>query len=296
VRDLDDLYPFKHDLVSELYIKTADENYVAARWCFANGLDTDFFWLAAHCMEKYLKAALLLNELPAKTYSHDIERLYADVHPLAPELLPTTLTVPEHLATGIFMLGDEPVEKFVKRLYFYGQPDNRYSFIGYIRRGSDILKFDQLVFVVRRLCQPLEAHFLGKRFKDKRDVPNHTRRERMVKDDPSSRDLHSHLEEIISGKRGKVLQRVLLNWNLPFAPAEYKHGRMAYGSMTRNPVLVRRFLDPLDAGKPERDKHADELWAWAKENLYFPREFIKVYEQARADRKSAAKAKRAGKS
>jgi hypothetical protein len=296
VRDLDELYPFKHDIVSELYIKTADENYVVARWCFANGLETDFFWLGAHCMEKYLKAALLLNELPAKNYSHDIERLYADVRPLAPELLPTTLTVPDHLPIGLFSVGEEPVEQFVRRLYFYGQPDNRYSFIGYIRRGSDLIKFDQLVFAVRRLCQPLEAHFLGQRFKDKGDVPHQTRRERMLKDDPSSRDLHSHLDLIISGKRGKILQRVLLNWNLPFAPATYKHGRMAYGSMSRNPVMVRRFLDPLDAGKPESDKHADELWAWAKDNLYFPREFIRVYEKARTDRKAAAKAKREGKS
>ena len=71
---------------------------------------------------------------------------------------------------------------------------------------------------------------------------------------------------------------------------------MSYGSMTRNPVLVRRFLDPLDGAKPERDKRADELWAWAKDNLYFPREFIKVYERARADRKAAAKAKRSSKS
>jgi hypothetical protein len=296
VRNLDDLYPFKHDLVSELYIKTADENYVAARWCFANRLDTDFFWLAAHCMEKYLKAALLLNELPAKTYRHDIERLYADVRPLAPELLPTTLTVPDRQPQSIFSLGDEPIEKFVKRLYFYGQPDNRYSFIGYIRRGSDIIKLDQLVFAVRRLCQPLEAHFLGQRAKERSDLPKETRRQRMVKDDPSSRNLYSHLEEIISGKRGKVLQRVLLNWNFPFAPADYKHGRMAYGSMSRNPVLVRRFLDPLEAGKPENDKHADDLWAWAKENLYFPHEFFKVYEKARAERKAAAKAERAGKS
>jgi HEPN domain len=275
VRDLDDLYPYKHSIVSELYIKTADENYVAARWCFANGLDIDFFWLAAHCVEKYLKAALLLNELPAKNQGHDIERLYAEVRPLAPELLPATLTVPEHLPMDIFSLGDEPVEQFVKRLYFYGQPDNRYSFIGYTRTGSEIIKLDQLVFAVRRLCQPLEAHFLGERLKDRSDFPRETRRQRMVRDDPASRNLYSHLEDIISGKRGKVLRRALLNWNLPFAPAKYRHGRMAYGSMMTNP---------------------DELWAWARDNLYFPREFIKVYEKARTDRKTAAKAKRAGKS
>ena len=108
MRDLDDLYPFKHSIVDDLFIKTADDNYVAARWCFYVGLDVDFFWLAVHCLEKYMKAALVLNERPARTYGHDIEKLYADVVPLAPELLPTTLTVPEGVPPTIFALGDEP--------------------------------------------------------------------------------------------------------------------------------------------------------------------------------------------
>ncbi|MGF6430371.1 hypothetical protein [Bradyrhizobium elkanii] len=298
VRSLDDLYPYQHDIVNELYIKTADDNYVVARWCFANGLDTDFFWLAAHCVEKYLKAALLLNERPARNYGHDIEKLYADVKPLAPELLPAMLTVPDHLPTSLFSLGDESTEAFIKRLYFYGQPDNRYSFIGYIRRGSDILKLDQLVFAVRRLCQPLEVHFLGgsDRYKSEAWIPNQTRRERMLQDDPSSRNLYTNLEQVISGKRGKLQRHVLLNWNLPFAPSDFRHTRMAYGWMTVNPVLVRRFLDPLDAGKPEKDKHADDLWTWARDNLHLPRDFVKAYEKARSDRKAAAKARAESKS
>jgi hypothetical protein len=292
VRDLDDLYPYKHSIIDELFIRTADDNYVVARWCFYNGLDVDFFWLAAHCLEKYLKAALLLNELPAKTYRHDIETLYADVRPLAPELLPTILKVPKNLPPALFSLGDETVEKFIKRLYFYGQPDNRYLFIGYIRRGSDLVKLDELIFSVRRLCRPLEAHFLGERFKNRTDVPKQSFRERMLIDDPSSRNLYSNLEKVIAGERGKLLRRVLLNWNFPFAPPGYKHGRMAYGHRAVNPVLVRRFLDPLDAGKPENDKHADELWAWAKQNLHLPKEFVRTFENARAQRKATAKAKR----
>jgi hypothetical protein len=293
MRDLDALYPYKQSIIDDLYIKTADDNYVVARWCFDNGLDVDFFWLAAHCLEKYLKAALLLNERPAKAYGHDIEKLYADVFPLAPELLPTMLQVPEGLPPALFSLGDEPVEGFVNRLYFYGQPDNRYLFIGYIRRGSDLVKLDQLVFSVRRLCQPLEAHFLGERAKSRTDIPKETCRERMLKDAPSSQNLHSNLEKVISGERGKLLQRILLNWNFPFAPPDYKHGRMTYGHRVVNPVLVRRFLDPLDAGAPERDKHADELWAWAKENIYFPREFVRTFEAARIKRKADAKGKQA---
>jgi hypothetical protein len=68
LRQLDDLYAHKHSIADGLYIKTADENYVIARWCCSYNLDTDFFWLAAHSLEKYIKAALLLNEQSAKEY------------------------------------------------------------------------------------------------------------------------------------------------------------------------------------------------------------------------------------
>jgi HEPN domain-containing protein len=287
--DLDDLYPFKHSIVDELFIKTADDNYVVARWCFNYGMDVDFFWLAAHCLEKYLKAALLLNGRPAKKQKHDIRTLYTDVHPLAPELLPTKLTIPDGLPDAL--LGEEPAEAFIKRIYLYGQPDNRYQLIGYIKRGADLAKLDQLVFAIRRLCQPLEGHFLGTRGKARTGVPDQTRRERMLKDDPVSRDLHSNLERTMNGERGKLLRRVALNWNFPFAPPDYRHGRMSYEQRFVNPVTVRRFLDPLDAGTANQDKHADDLWAWAKENVYLPAEFVKAYEAERTNRKVKAMAK-----
>jgi hypothetical protein len=51
----------KNNLVHELFVRTADENYIAARWCAINRLNTDFLWLAVHALEKYLKAALLVN-------------------------------------------------------------------------------------------------------------------------------------------------------------------------------------------------------------------------------------------
>ncbi len=49
----------KNNLVHELFVRTADENYIAARWCAINRLNTDFLWLAVHALEKYLKAVLL---------------------------------------------------------------------------------------------------------------------------------------------------------------------------------------------------------------------------------------------
>ena len=55
-------------IVRELFIDTADDNYIAARKCFIEGLNVDWFWLAVHALEKYMKAALLLNGLSAKNY------------------------------------------------------------------------------------------------------------------------------------------------------------------------------------------------------------------------------------
>jgi len=289
--DLDDLYPGKHSLVDDFFIKTADDNYVVARWCADIRMDVDFFWLALHCLEKYLKAALVLNGRSAKNYGHDIKALYADVHPLAPELLPITLTVPDWLPDRVFSIGEEATEKFIERIYLYGQPDNRYLFVGYIKRPADLLKLDQLVFAIRRLCQPLECHFLRMRGKKPAGIPDETRRERMLKDDPVSRDLSSNLEKIMKGERGKVLRRVALKWNFPFAPPDYKHGRMPYEERMVNPVMVRRFLDPLDAGTADQDKHADDLWAWANDNVYIPDGWRKAYEVERKSRKAKAKAK-----
>jgi hypothetical protein len=292
--ELDAEYPYRHSIVQELFIKTADDNYVAARWCFTYGLDVDFFWLAVHALEKYLKAALLLNGRSArsystsgkeKTYGHDIVRLYADVQPLAPELLPTKLTCPAEISDPQWY--EEPSECFIARLYDMGHAHNRYQLSGYIRREEDLLKLDQMVFAVRRLCQPLETHFLGKK---RSGVPDETRRQRILKDHPSSANLYSRLEETFGGKRGKMVRHAALNWNFPFAPKGYKHTKMRYGTFSAvNPVLVRRILDPLDAGRPDQDKQADELWKWVRENIHLPREFIDAYGKARVQRKAAAK-------
>ncbi len=56
-------------------------------------------------------------------------------------------------------------------------------------------------------------------------------------------------------------------------------------------VLERRLLDPLDAGTPEGERQADDLWWWAKENILLSSEFIEFYKQERVKRKAKAKKK-----
>jgi HEPN domain-containing protein len=120
--ELDGTYSNKHSIVTELFVVTADDNYVAARWCYQQGLNVDFFWLAVHCLEKYMKAVLLLNGRPARSYGHDIAALFADVRPLAPELIPVDLTKPPLYQLEHWYA--ETTEAFIARLYRDGQADN----------------------------------------------------------------------------------------------------------------------------------------------------------------------------
>jgi HEPN domain-containing protein len=91
----DEQHAERHSIVKEMFIETADDNYILARTSFHENLNVDFFWLAVHCVEKYLKASLLLNKKDARGYDHNIVELYSGVKLLAPELFPATLTKPD---------------------------------------------------------------------------------------------------------------------------------------------------------------------------------------------------------
>lgn len=262
---LDDSFAEKHSIINELFIATADDNYVLARWCFHQHLDVDFFWLAVHALEKYLKAVLLLNGKSAKSYSHDIMKLYASVTQLAPELLPAALVKPEdHMPDPLWHV--EKAADFIARLHRDGQADNRYQ----------LWKLDQVVFNVRRMCRPLEAYELGKPHDGAANLSN---RDTLGKY-PQRWRLNSRLEETMSGKRGEELTRAVLTWNFPFAPADCKHPPVSYTSSAQNPVLVRRLYDPLEAG-PEHFSHNDGVWKWVKDNIQLPKTLTAEIERER---------------
>jgi hypothetical protein len=114
----------KHSMVRELFISTADDNYILARWCFQQKVNVDFFWLAVHSLEKYLKAALLMNGHSTLKYGHKIVDLYDAVRPLAPELLPPEFKRPDNMPPSMWRV--ETVLEFLERLYRDGNADNRY--------------------------------------------------------------------------------------------------------------------------------------------------------------------------
>lgn len=266
----------KKQIVQELFINTADDNYIAARWCFFEGLNVDFFWLAVHTLEKYMKAALLMNGRSGKSYrdntgksrsfSHDIEILYKHVKLLASDLLPNRLEQPNKFDVDYWL--NEAPEDFLQRIYGNGNPDNRYQIFGFQQFRENIFKLDTMVFVLRRLCVPLDGYILDS------EVTNLTYRDKLVKHLKEWKvSSTGKLEKTVDGKRGDLLRELLLNLNFPFAPADFAHSDLRMGMASRNPVLGRLILEPMQQASSSKDAALSvELCNWVLANIKVPKD------------------------
>ena len=288
--DLKPIDAQKKQIVQELFINTADDNYIAARWCFFERLNVDFFWLAVHALEKYMKAALLMNGRSGKSYrdntgksrlfSHDIEILYKHVKLLASDLLPNRLEQPNKLDVDYWF--DEAPEDFLQRIYGNGNPDNRYQIFGFQQFRENIFKLDTMVFALRRLCVPLDGYILDSK------VTNLTNRDRLAKQPKQWKvSSTSKLENTISGKRGGRMNKILLNLNFPFSPDDFPHDRIQGIMASQNPVLGRLILKPLSQiSSRDTANIAVELTNWVVDNIQVPKDVKKQIQDAKANCKA----------
>jgi hypothetical protein len=280
--DLEPSRAERREIVNALFINTADENYIVARWCFAQQLNVDFFWLAVHALEKYFKAALVLNGRSAKGFNHDLPRLYREVISFASELMPSSLTKPPRLDVGSWGWGDEKPQDFIERLYRRGHANSRYQISGYYRTNEELFKLDHMVFSIRRACHPLDAHFIG----DQKSEANEVRIRDILLRQPEHWRLGGRLEETIDGKRGKYLRRVLLNLNVPFAPADFKHRPMYGGFQAQNPILSLLVFNPLEeAPDSPKGERAARIRDWVLQNIDLGRPFERELQAARDKRR-----------
>lgn len=253
------------DLVHDLFVRTADENYITARWCAVNRLNTDFFWLAVHALEKYLKAVLLLNGRSSKDYGHDIVTLYRDVTAIAGELLPKRLQQPQKLQMDHWF--ERSAEDFVAHLLRQGNADNRYLIYGYVIRTQDLHMLDQMVFAVRRLiCSLDEQVFPNQSF----GAPTFTHRELLNRQPEYFSRLFMPLDELIDAKESSPARTAALNLNTVFAPPDFPHTPLWSGTSARNPVIIRRILDPLESDNPDWVAEGLKLANWFLENVTLP--------------------------
>lgn len=210
----------KHNLVLELFVRTADENYVTARWCAINQLNTDFLWLSVHSLEKYLKAVLLINGLSSrraspgqKWYGHNIVQLYSDVKKLAGPLLPENLLKPKNLE--IRHWSERTPEQFMEHLHGNGNADNRYLIYGYSTASQDLHMLDAMVFAVRRLICTLDQRWVPSQ---QPEAPTFTHRELLERQPNHYGRLFMPLEELIGAREESPKRNAALNLNMAFAP------------------------------------------------------------------------------
>ncbi len=288
--EIEPIHVEKGGIVRESFVNTADDNYIAARWCFVENLHVDYFWLAVHSLEKYMKAILLLNGASGKGYRdkatgkfkffrHNVVILYEYIKCLAPDLLPNDLNKPGNLDTDRWI--DESPEAFLQRLYRNGNAHNRYLTFGFYRRNEDLFKLDLMIYALRRLCVPLDAYFMGRWRPDKNNL---THKDVLTRQPEHWRiSQNSNLERTIDGKRCNGVRHVLLNLNLPFAPEDYAHESLQAGMAARNSVLARSVLRPLEQEpNSQRATLAAEVCNWVIENISLPADVKKQLGDARA--------------
>ena len=262
----------------DMFVDSADQNYVVARWCFQMNLATDFLWNATHCLEKLMKAVLLLNGDSAKGGGHDLSKLYPKIANIARNLLPDMLIKPNEIDAPWRV---ESSKAFVERLSQNGQADNRYHVFGYVLHSENLYKLDRLVFAIRRLCCPLDRYLFGN---IRHGQPNITFREQLEKlPDYMPRLAGSRLQKLIGGKSPDPLRHAALNHNFMFASEGFEHGELRYGGSAQNPILGRRIVLPDEQGVTGKTaRETAELTDWVLANIQLPPDVRQQFEDIRS--------------
>jgi hypothetical protein len=255
---VEDIQLGKSVVIHELFVRTADENYLAARWCFSKNLRLDFKWLALHSLEKYLKAALLINGQSAKSYGHNLVDPFHALQNIAGSLLP-------HPALQI--------ESILERLESYGNAQNRYNLYGNVHGSVELGALDFVVFLIRRLICPLEElSENGQTYKSE------------LSGDQCLRHPKSCLLDIALGNEAHPLHHVACNGNRAFAPANYQHSDPTTWSIgASSSVISTTVLDPMLGAKNEADaRMAAELVDWLVGNVRLPNSDIALLNEAKS--------------
>ena len=156
------------NLVWRMFRDAADEDYLVARWAALEGLNHQFLWSAQQALEKYLKAALLLNDRSISDDKHALKDLYHKLLPVVGDLLPMVLCPPNYFEEpGLPFEGAryprwfdfQTLLEFISRVDLIGNPNVRYRQHSITFFGYDLHKFDEVCFLLRRVCVPLDMPY-----------------------------------------------------------------------------------------------------------------------------------------
>jgi hypothetical protein len=267
-----DIRPVTNSLVERMFIATADQDYILARWAAINRLDINFLWLGLQAVEKYLKAILLLNGRSAKKYRHNVERLYKAVLRLDSVTF-GPLTKPTALFLDEIPWSDESIFQFLKRLNRIGDPNNRYMLYGFFVQTEDLFKLDQLIWAVRRHCRPFAETILAG---EKRIKINWIDR---LKKDPSFWQLDNNflIEKLVDGE-ASTRREALMELNLPFAPN--RSHTLTGWRLTSAAGPLDDWILSLKSKDIEVRRHAKNILKWVAENITLARKDMEEIQKA----------------
>ncbi len=263
-------------IINQLFIETADQEYVSARWAFNNGMFYPCYTLSAQAIEKYMKAVLLFNDCDTRTYGHDLIRLWQDIKQFDVEnILPQKLSWPEVQNNNKLSFEGKSTDDFIKYLSVFGSPDNRYGSFGTNLDGSLIFAIDSICFSIRKLIRI--NNFCSE------DIYEHNKNEHFSSNEISETQSwmlspNFLLERLASDTLIQVgekreLRHIFKNMNFAFAPNYVDHSGSFGGfhsiSFPIHNFLVRhRRLDNSD----ENNAVIDQLEAWVMDHIFISKQ------------------------
>lgn len=262
----ENLFINKVEFVREMFINTADNNYILARYSFYNSYPFEFLWLAMHALEKYMKASLLLNGMSSKKYNHDLVALSKAVNEYAEELLQFSFEKPKDIKLNFvaeeWWLNEEP-QNFIQKISNLGSPNNRYRTYGLLKTPDMIFKIDTLVYYYRRICRDLS-----------KTIPiegDDTKIFDILALDNSKWKIdRGILEDVLEDKDTKEKRKIFLKNNLIFAPDDFIHDSYAGGTYIFNSV-IEPYLNEEKTNDDENVRTLKkEMRSWIKDNIQLP--------------------------
>ena len=146
-----------------MFREAADQDYIVARVSARMDLLHQFAWSSQQCLEKIMKAVLLLNDQSVNEFQHDVEGIFKPVSEIGGDLLPYLLCPPNGFQSqqNTFRSQFEPTISYIKRVNNYGNTHNRYRAYSVSIPLYDLNHLDQVYFLLRRIAFPLDLELKG---------------------------------------------------------------------------------------------------------------------------------------
>lgn len=234
----------KNEFAKQCFRDIADYDYIGARILFRNKCFDQFLHLAHQCIEKYLKAILLFNNVEHPRPEHDLEVVLSKVK------------------KGIKIVClEKETEDFIKGINTTRHA--RYLSAPFSARKSYLIDLDKAVWDLRLFCQSKEyQRLIVEASKDKDNFITRSIKGRSIIQ-------FGILEKVIENKSGKlgILRENLVWKNFRFGKKRKQKIKFGSGRWGKSPIFFH--------GDKNQMKEAFEV---LREYVHFPKEVKNYFE------------------